>query len=117
MVFAITRRHLLALAAAYAALPRATLVFETDVSNLGPASPALAALGRSYLAAYPDEGDAEKLLRGIAGNRAQPCSRAAWCDLIRERRADEFAHADTVIVDGWILARCEARLCALQAIG
>lgn len=117
MVFAITRRHLLALAAAYAALPRATLVFETDVSNLGPASPALAVLGRSYLAAYPDEGDAEKLLRGIAGNRAQPCSRAAWCDLIRERRADEFAHADTVIVDGWILARCEARLCALQAIG
>lgn len=30
----------------------------------------------------------------------------------RARRAADFARGDSVVVDGWVLARCEADLCA-----
>lgn len=112
----LTRRRLLGIAALSAALPPAILASGANMPSFGPASPMLAALGRSYLAAHPDEAFAQRLLRGIAGENPLPHTRAAWRALIRERRAEEFARADTVIVEGWILARCEARLCALQAI-
>ena len=36
---------------------------------------------------------------------------------LRERRALDFAAGRTVALDGWILARCEAALCQLLALG
>jgi hypothetical protein len=35
---------------------------------------------------------------------------------IREQIQNDFTHDDLVNVDGWILARTEARICALMAL-
>jgi hypothetical protein len=35
---------------------------------------------------------------------------------LADRRRHDFAAGDTVIIGGWILARTEARLCALATL-
>jgi hypothetical protein len=35
---------------------------------------------------------------------------------LRARCRQDFARGDTVLIDGWVLARTECRLCALVAL-
>ncbi len=65
-------------------------------------------LGLSYRAAHPDEdelGLLQELTAGITD------SSLASADI----RGD-FARGDIVTVDGWVLSRTEARLCAIYSI-
>lgn len=77
-------------------------------------------LGRSYLEATPEERDGPTLLArlslrdGIPHFEGRPRQEATWRAL-KARRDQEFAAGDTVVVDGWLLARTEARLCAVLA--
>lgn len=78
-------------------------------------------LGRAYLAHYPGEEGPGRLTRlilatlgldeGAVAVRGEPELRAALATRIR----DDFATAQTVMVDGWILSRTEMRLYALWA--
>jgi hypothetical protein len=53
------------------------------------------------------------LRRVVRLTRREPQAAAR---LLRQGIYDDFRRADTVVVDGWILARTEARLCALIAL-
>jgi hypothetical protein len=71
-------------------------------------------VGAAYLALTPDEASREKLLElvpELAGVRRREIE--AQLGLLAERVRDDFAAGDTVVIDGWVLARSEARGAAL----
>ena len=65
-------------------------------------------IGHGYLDLHPHESDAARLQRSIG--------RALDGASIDARTREEFARSETVQVHGWILARTEARQCALYAL-
>ena len=77
-------------------------------------------IGTRYLIQAAHECDAAVLTAELpAGCAAPPASLHSVADmrkLIDAQRTRDFATGDTVIIDGWILARTEARLCALTAL-
>lgn len=72
-------------------------------------------IGRLYLAAHPEENDRERLagelLAGGGARNAHMLRRK-----IQDLRVRDFSREDTVIIRGWVLARVEARVCALVHI-
>ena len=77
-------------------------------------------IGRRYLAMLPPDTDRSRLLamspaldRALRAVRHRPEIAAG---LLRQGISDDFSHANTVIVDGWVLAVTEARLCAVIAL-
>ncbi len=77
-------------------------------------------IGRRYLAMLPPDTDRSRLLamspaldRALRAVRHRPEIAAG---LLRQGIIDDFRHANTVIVDGWVLAVTEARLCAVIAL-
>lgn len=74
------------------------------------------AVGRAYLSEYPSE-RCKGMLAGLQGVAARAGSNRGpelFAALQRANRAD-FAVGNIVEVDGWILGRTEARICALAA--
>ena len=78
------------------------------------ASGAMRRAGRIYLKENPEEADIGRLRRlaGIQG----PILAPDWTYRFGNLRRAEFEAGNTVIIDGWILAKYEARLCALVAL-
>ena len=81
-----------------------------------------AVVGRAYLAGHPAEADRDRLAARLdQALRCQGCDPArAPTDQLRtalagQIRAD-FAAAQVVTVDGWVLSETEARLCGLAAL-
>ena len=72
-------------------------------------------LGRAYLEEHPGERDAARLQCDLPAG-CTPGSPGFNCDSFAMQRAADFEAGDTVLVDGWLLARCEARLLALTAL-
>jgi hypothetical protein len=75
-------------------------------------------LGQRYVAQVPVERDAVVLARLIDAalmddHAATVDDRAALADALDARIRAEFGAGQIVRVDGWVLARTEARLCAL----
>jgi hypothetical protein len=68
---------------------------------------ALSRLGTIYLASNPRERNRERLSRLLWGDGTG----SVGARLIESISRDWFAH-DVTVVDGWVLARTEARLCA-----
>ncbi len=107
-----------------AALPEAPLPAAHGAPEPAPFRAALAAflgdlrdpvrLGQSYLAGAPGEADRTALTHGLGAARARRPSFTAW---LERRRRQDFACGAVVVVDGWVLARIEARACALMALG
>ena len=75
------------------------------------------AVGRRYLALHPDEADADRLSEALfdTAQPFRPTAKTLRSDLSRQRECD-FRDGDVVILDGWLLARSEARVCALTAL-
>jgi hypothetical protein len=82
--------------------------------------PGARVLGARYLRMAPEEADGAALAAELFSHLAeQPGTAIQFAEIGRtlaERRERDFAAGDTVIVGGWILARTEARLCALAAL-
>jgi hypothetical protein len=112
----------LALAVVAAAMPRGGLRSGPPAEMpraLGPwrNRPAARAIGRRYLAEHPDEADAGRLARRLfGGDGAAPVTGTALRHAVDAARGRDFAQGDTVLIDGWLLARSEARLCALALL-
>jgi hypothetical protein len=70
---------------------------------------ALGQLGKTYLATHPDEADREQLSRLL---QSDGWTIGALPGVIRNVERDWISHNVTV-VNGWVLARTEARLCAM----
>ena len=81
--------------------------------ELLPARADAAVLGRAYLAANPAEADLDRLVRQLTAMAREPSDLQA---AIGDRLRRDFANRDTVRLDGWVLARTEARLCAVCAL-
>lgn len=82
----------------------------------------VASLGAAYLRDHPDETDPDVLVPAILNSSPQetgpPIGRQkpqSPRDLDARIRSD-FAHGRTVHVEGWVLSRTEARLCALSVL-
>jgi hypothetical protein len=75
-------------------------------------------VGRRYLAMAPGEADAHCLCRelGISRPGRHAAMDRSTLAHLAELRREDFAHGRTVIIDGWLLARAEARLCALASL-
>lgn len=85
--------------------------------------PSLArAIGRSYRARFPEEANATTLthllwldlgLPDAPGRHTGAAGRAQLLAALDARVRAQFGAAQTVVMQGWLLARTEARLCAL----
>ena len=76
-------------------------------------------VGERYLALAPTERCTRRLTAALFGALDHPSAADALPHLrqiVETRRQQDFARGDTVILDGWLLARTEARLCALAAM-
>jgi len=78
-------------------------------ARLGDGS-ALRRLGALYLLDRPQDRDPDRLLALLAPRGRSPRAVAAT---LRARIARDWRTADLALVDGWVLARTEARICAL----
>lgn len=71
----------------------------------------IAFIGERYLRTHPTEASAEALTRAVGvENEANPFR------VLQDRIHDDLDRGEVVVVDGWVLARTEARLCALAAL-
>ena len=75
-------------------------------------------IGQAYGKTYPDEysiGDLEKLLtktetgKSIAGSETAEMINSTLNEMVKK----DFQTGDTVVLNGWILSKTEARQCAL----
>lgn len=78
-------------------------------------------VGHRYLVLVPEEAQATVLAARIAGSagRYSHLTRASTRTLravLARRQRQDFAEGETVSIDGWVLSRTEARLCALVAL-
>ena len=80
----------------------------------GLSAPDLVAIGTAYRRDVPAEQSAATL-RAAVERAVDDAARWPWSarPSVEALVAAEFAAGDTVIADGWVLARTEARLCAL----
>ena len=74
------------------------------------------ALGRRYLALRPEAAD-RSALRARLGLADGSVAGASLRTRLAELRRRDFAQNRVVAIDGWILAQCEAELCALLSLG
>lgn len=73
------------------------------------------AVGYSYLALFPETArGALARMRTLLVPR--PPGAIALAEALTRRRQEEFARSETVIIGGWVLARCEADMCAALAL-
>jgi hypothetical protein len=72
-----------------------------------PGDDSVVAVGRCYLAAHSHEADVSFLQRML---------RAGHLASVRARTRRDFSLADVVVIDGWIITRTEARICALASL-
>jgi len=75
-------------------------------------------VGQAYLATTPADADRDRLLAEVYP-RLEPGadrSAAAWRESYTAQCRLDFAEGRTVRIDGWVLSRTEARLCALAAL-
>ncbi len=78
-----------------------------DSGGLFPDSTAIRRLGALYLAAHPAERSQGLLSQLLIGGGEGTVPSRLFCAVARD-----WSVHDVVVVDGWILARTEARLCA-----
>jgi len=73
----------------------------------------IAAAGKAYLALRPMENDPDKLKAILLPSNRQPADVNTITGYLSVRVKNDFKAGDTVTVSGWVLARTEARQCAL----
>lgn len=75
---------------------------------------ALSSIGARYIACHPKEADLQRLCRVLVGD-LRPSDPELRRSVTSRIRAD-FASKDVAQVDGWILSKTEARICALASL-
>ncbi len=97
-----------------AAMPVRTLAAPGLLTLLGCERMVLQ-IGEQYRQLVPDEDDAKVLMQALLLPSQRGLASGPGADLAELIRQD-FSHGRTVMVDGWILARTEARQCALYSL-
>jgi hypothetical protein len=73
-------------------------------------------IGVQYRASHPAERDATALRAALLAGTPGDAPAAALPGLLDAQVRDDFAAGRTVVVRGWVLARTEARQCALFSL-
>jgi hypothetical protein len=110
--FQLTLLTAFAPAAMHATEPVAAIDFEGCFENPAAAQ----AVGALYLQTYPEYASRKALLDVLA-LPTERLSRAQLASALERRIRADFAHQRTVLLDGWLLARAEAAVCGLIALG
>ncbi len=71
-------------------------------------------IGRKYLSQFPEENNKRKLVRLLGENLTSGNNDASTA--LSELIAKDFQEDRMVTIDGWVLARTEARQCALFSL-
>lgn len=91
----------------------------SQLASLLPGGDAAALLGAAYRAAVPAESTAEALADAILSDLGWPARRWRGRELgerLLARVRDDHAAGRVVNLEGWTLARTEARLAALRSL-
>jgi hypothetical protein len=82
-------------------------------NNPGPAD-----IGRRYLANVPSEASEQWLVDAVFGSdlAGDTMDVPLLIGRVRMLRQRDFARGDVIEADGWLIARTEARLCALATL-
>jgi hypothetical protein len=118
----IPRRHVVLSLAPWLVVtsaPSVSLSAANSASGLLPHRDAARRIGWRYLAVAPEERSTTRLRRLLfdgADVDVGPEMLAHLRRLINMKRRHDFSIGNTVILDGWLLARTEARLCALATL-
>ncbi len=118
----LSRRHTLSslVLSCLSTIPLPTAALQRNpAADLLPHVDAARLIGQRYLQFAPEERSETRLREAVfgaphSGQAASTTERLR--QLIDERRRHDFATGNTVILDGWLLARTEARLCALATL-
>jgi hypothetical protein len=76
-------------------------------------------VGRCYLNQYPEENSKELITNSIdkiCNDTYSSESKKSIVSRINEACTKDYKARDTIYLDGWLMARTEARLCALAAL-
>lgn len=92
-----------------------------DLTGMFSAADAARRIGRAYLEASSPKATVDELLTDLFGTEARGralISRGpeAVQDWLRAAQRKDFEAGRLVPVDGWMLARCEAAICAVVAL-
>ena len=83
---------------------------------LKPCRKSAAIIGKRYLMLTPEEDDRQILLRRLLAeisiSEFHESDTAGLCSEIKSRISRDFSSGRTVLIDGWVISRTEARLCA-----
>ena len=71
-------------------------------------------IGENYREQFPDE-NSERQLVGLLSN-INSSGTNAWVESLRQEITEDYKTGKTVLVEGWILSRTEARQCALFSL-
>ena len=118
------RRQFSIAATALAALPTGAAIshavttpgssFESELARLFSTPQHAIDIGRRYLQLNPEKADRRALLNDLFGRSSiSSKSRSSLADLVSGWQERDFRDGVVVVLDGWILARAEASLCAL----
>ena len=101
-----------------AADPDARLLARLATFFAAPDSAAV--LGAAYLRQVPEEAEAASLVTrlfpGVAATALERWSDGALRTALARRLSEDFAQSRTVMLQGWVLSRSEARLFAAAAL-
>lgn len=71
-------------------------------------------IGETYRKQFSDENSERKLVNLLSEYVSTDTT--STTDVLRQQIADDYRKGNTVMVDGWILSRTEARQCALFSL-
>lgn len=74
------------------------------------------AVGSRFLQLYPSYADRETLWRYLGVPAEFSGSKASLAQRMVEQRDLDYRQGNLVVIDGWVVARCEAAVCALLAL-
>jgi hypothetical protein len=72
-------------------------------------------IGETYRKKFTNENSERKLVKLLSDNASTEES-TKTIEMLRQQIADDYSQENTVMVDGWILSRTEARQCALFSL-
>lgn len=72
------------------------------------------AVGRRYLELHPEQADLQVLLNGA--RLGSEIHRSSLKEALDHQRKQDFLRGDTIVLDGWLLARSEVYVCAILAL-
>jgi hypothetical protein len=77
-------------------------------------------IGAKYLERSPAEEDLDVLIDSVLSPAAERTSDTGdgvdYWQIISANRANDFEHGRMTAIDGWLLSKTEARLCAIAAL-